>query len=711
MYALFLDAKGGIVSDQMMEMFRQTYLEESFEGLSAMESNLLTLPEGEPDIEVVNTIFRAAHSMKGGAGTFGFTELINLTHILETMLDEMRSGKRPVTSQNREVLLRSVDVLRTILDAYQSSAALDMESLQDMEEMLKKELANNSPSVAIVSDDSVAGEVVVASEAVVDGACSHFVITLQPVNSYFARGVDLIRLIRELTGFEDVVVQVETQTSFPAEFDPELCYLSFIVDVKGEVERAQIEDVFEWLDEDCPFSIDEIAVAKPAPAVAVSAPESVAKPAEVAAAPEPVAVAAPVAPKPAASSAAGSAAPAQQSQQSSAVESSIRVSISKIDQMVDLVGEMVIAQSMLHQFGALADAAEMSWADKLKEGLMAIERHTRTMQESVMSIRMMPISFAFNRMPRIVHDISGKLNKEVELVLTGEQTEVDKTVLEKLTDPLVHIIRNAADHGLETPEKRLASGKGRKGTIQLSAFHSGGNIVIKIADDGAGINLEKVKAKAFEAGILMPGQIISDKEAVDLIFHAGFSTADQITDISGRGVGMDVVRRNIRELGGVIEVETMAGKGSVFTIRLPLTLAILDGQLSTIGDEVYIFPLAAIVETIQPLEENIKYVTGQELFRLRDRYLPILRLNRFFGRPVGQSELSKGLLVVVEHGNKQFGVFVDALETQQQVVIKSMDQNYRKVQGVAGATILGDGRVSMILEISELAQAVGDGHE
>lgn len=709
MYALFLDAKGGIVSDQMMEMFRQTYLEESFEGLSAMESNLLTLPEGEPDVEVVNTIFRAAHSMKGGAGTFGFTELINLTHILETMLDEMRSGKRPVTSQNREVLLRSVDVLRTILDAYQSSATLDMESLQDMEEMLKKELANNSPSVATESVNHVAGDAASVAEPVTEGTASHFVITLQPVGSYFARGVDLIRLIRELTGFEDVVVQVETQTNFPAEFDPEQCYLSFIVDVKGDVQRAQIEDVFEWLDEDCPFSIDEIAVAKPAPVAVANEPiASAAKPAEEVATPAPVAVSTPSAPKPA-----GSApAPAQQSQQSSsAVESSIRVSISKIDQMVDLVGEMVIAQSMLHQFGALADSAEMPWADKLKEGLMAIERHTRTMQESVMSIRMMPISFAFNRMPRIVHDISGKLNKEVELVLTGEQTEVDKTVLEKLTDPLVHIIRNAADHGLETPEKRLATGKGRKGTIQLSAFHSGGNIVIKIADDGAGINLEKVKAKAYEAGILMPGQIISDKEAVDLIFHAGFSTADQITDISGRGVGMDVVRRNIRELGGVIEVETMAGKGSVFTIRLPLTLAILDGQLSTIGDEVYIFPLAAIVETIQPLQENIKYVTGQELFRLRDRYLPILRLNRFFGRPVGQSELSQGLLVVVEHGNKQFGVFVDALETQQQVVIKSMEQNYRKVQGVAGATILGDGRVSMILEISELAQAVGDGHE
>lgn len=683
----------------MMEMFRQTYLEESFEGLSAMESNLLTLPEGEPDVEVVNTIFRAAHSMKGGAGTFGFTELISLTHILETMLDEMRSGKRAVTSQNREVLLRSVDVLRTLLEAYQNSAPLNMDLLKDMEEVLKHELGSGGAVV----DHHHAEEVVSAAPAKSVGASGgHFIVRLQPVPSYFTRGVDLIRLIRELANFEDVHVAVETEAIFPAEFHPEQCYLSFTVDVKGSVKQAQIEDVFEWLDEDCPFTVEDVA--SHAPEEVVSAPV-------VAAVKAPVATpsATPAAPTAAAPTAATPAPAAQQ--QASQVESSIRVSISKIDQMVDLVGEMVIAQSMLHQFGVLADAAEMVWADKLKEGLMAIERHTRTMQESVMSIRMMPISFAFNRMPRIVHDICAKLNKEVELVMTGEQTEVDKTVLEKLTDPLVHIIRNAVDHGLEIPEKRIASGKGRKGIIQLSAFHSGGNIVIKIADDGAGINLERVKSKALEVGILMPGQAISDKEAVDLIFHAGFSTADQITDISGRGVGMDVVRRNIRELGGVIEVETISGKGSVFAIRLPLTLAILDGQLSTIGDEVYIFPLAAIVETIQPLEENIKYVTGQELFRLRDRYLPILRLNRFFGRPVGQSELAKGLLVVVEHGNKQFGVFVDALETQQQVVIKSMEQNYRKVQGVAGATILGDGRVSMILEISELAQAVGDAHE
>jgi two-component system chemotaxis sensor kinase CheA len=329
------------------------------------------------------------------------------------------------------------------------------------------------------------------------------------------------------------------------------------------------------------------------------------------------------------------------------------------------------------------------------------------MQETVMSIRMIPISFAFNRMPRIVHDVSAKLNKEIELILEGETTEVDKTVMEKLTDPLVHIIRNSVDHGIEKPDVREANGKPRKGTVHLSAFHSGGNIVIQIKDDGAGIRLDKVKQKAIEAGILTENQVITEKENIDLIFHAGFSTADVVTDISGRGVGMDVVRRNIRELGGTIEVQTEQGKGSVFTIRLPLTLAILDGQLAKIGDETYIFPLAAIIESVLPSPDNIKSVKGKHLYRLRDTYLPIIRLNAFFNRKgIGKSELIQGLLVIVENGDKRFGVFVDTLESQQQVVIKSLDTNYRKVNGISGATIMGDGRVAMILDLAELANVI-----
>lgn len=290
--------------------------------------------------------------------------------------------------------------------------------------------------------------------------------------------------------------------------------------------------------------------------------------------------------------------------------------------------------------------------------------------------------------------------------MEGENTEVDKTVLEKLTDPLVHIIRNSVDHGIEKPDVREAKGKARKGTVRLSAFHAGGNIVIQIKDDGAGIRLDKVRQKAIDAGILTEHQVITEKENIDLIFHAGFSTADEVTDISGRGVGMDVVRRNIRELGGTIEVQTEQNLGSIFTIRLPLTLAILDGQLAKVGDETYIFPLASIVESVLPAEDNIKSVKGTYLYRLRDVYIPIVRLNTFFNRPVGKTELTQGLLVVVENGDKRFGVFVDSLESQQQVVIKSLDTNYRKVNGISGATIMGDGRVAMILDLTELSHEV-----
>lgn len=680
--------------DELMQVFRQTYLEESFEGLAAMESNLLTLPEGVPDTEVVNTIFRAAHSMKGGAGTFGFSELIHLTHILETLLDEMRSGKRNVTAENREALLQSVDVLRIILDAYQDNQPIDMSPVKNMEQRLEA-ILNNGASVAN-TQQTIENKTPGSSELI------GYQIHLSPSDDYFSSGIDLLKLLHELSRIEGAE---RTHITFKLnEGDPlqvEHCLISFNVVVDGEVELADINEVFEWLDEDsCHISISpryaEVSVdtsnyissESHTPEQQLQTESSVAQPSS---------------PTPLSPSTTAARAPAATAEKQ---ESSIRVSISKIDQMVDMVGELVIAQSMLSRFGLLADQLNAPWADELKEGLVDIERHTRAMQESVMSIRMMPISFAFNRMPRIVHDVSAKLEKDIELVMEGENTEVDKTVLEKLTDPLVHIIRNSVDHGIEKPDVREAKGKPRKGTVRLSAFHAGGNIVIQIKDDGAGIRLDKVRQKAVDAGIVGEHQILSEKENIDLIFHAGFSTADQVTDISGRGVGMDVVRRNIRELGGTIEVQTEQNNGSIFTIRLPLTLAILDGQLAKVGDETYIFPLASIVESVLPAEDNIKSVKGTYLYRLRDVYIPIVRLNSFFNRPVGKTELTQGLLVVVENGDKRFGVFVDSLESQQQVVIKSLDTNYRKVNGISGATIMGDGRVAMILDLTELSHEV-----
>jgi two-component system chemotaxis sensor kinase CheA len=684
--------------DELMQVFRQTYLEESFEGLAAMESNLLTLPEGTPDTEVVNTIFRAAHSMKGGAGTFGFSELIHLTHILETLLDEMRSGKRNVTSENREALLQSVDVLRIILDDYQENQPIDMAPVKAMEQRLEAILNNGAQSLATTSNTN--------STAADQPELTGYQIHLSPSDDYFTSGIDLLKLLHELSRIEGAErTHIKARLNEGNSLQVEHCLISFNVVIDGEVELADINEVFEWLDEDsCHISISPIYRNGNSPAeVTIEASTASSSVAVATEAPIAVIQAAVAATVPAATN---NGAPRAAVATGEKQESSIRVSISKIDQMVDMVGELVIAQSMLSRFGLLADQLNAPWADELKEGLVDIERHTRAMQESVMSIRMMPISFAFNRMPRIVHDVSAKLEKDIELVMEGENTEVDKTVLEKLTDPLVHIIRNSVDHGIEKPDVREAKGKARKGTVRLSAFHAGGNIVIQIKDDGAGIRLDKVRQKAIDAGILTEHQVITEKENIDLIFHAGFSTADEVTDISGRGVGMDVVRRNIRELGGTIEVQTEQNLGSIFTIRLPLTLAILDGQLAKVGDETYIFPLASIVESVLPAEDNIKSVKGTYLYRLRDVYIPIVRLNTFFNRPVGKTELTQGLLVVVENGDKRFGVFVDSLESQQQVVIKSLDTNYRKVNGISGATIMGDGRVAMILDLTELSHEV-----
>lgn len=685
--------------DELMQVFRQTYLEESFEGLAAMESNLLTLPEGTPDTEVVNTIFRAAHSMKGGAGTFGFSELIHLTHILETLLDEMRSGKRNVTSENREALLQSVDVLRIILDAYQDNQPIDMAPVKAMEQRLEAILNNGAQSLATTSNTNNT----VTDQPELTG----YQIHLSPSDDYFTSGIDLLKLLHELSrieGAERTHIKARLNEGNPLQV--EHCLISFNVVIDGEVELADINEVFEWLDEDsCHISISPI-YRNGDSSTEVTVEASTATSDVVVATEAPTALTQQTAVTATAPAATNNGAPRAAVATGEKQESSIRVSISKIDQMVDMVGELVIAQSMLSRFGLLADQLNAPWADELKEGLVDIERHTRAMQESVMSIRMMPISFAFNRMPRIVHDVSAKLEKDIELVMEGENTEVDKTVLEKLTDPLVHIIRNSVDHGIEKPDVREAKGKARKGTVRLSAFHAGGNIVIQIKDDGAGIRLDKVRQKAIDAGILTEHQVITEKENIDLIFHAGFSTADEVTDISGRGVGMDVVRRNIRELGGTIEVQTEQNLGSIFTIRLPLTLAILDGQLAKVGDETYIFPLASIVESVLPAEDNIKSVKGTYLYRLRDVYIPIVRLNTFFNRPVGKTELTQGLLVVVENGDKRFGVFVDSLESQQQVVIKSLDTNYRKVNGISGATIMGDGRVAMILDLTELSHEV-----
>lgn len=678
----------------MMETFRQTYLEESFEGLDIMESGLLNLPPGTPDSEKINEIFRAAHSIKGGSGTFGFTEIAGFTHVLETLLDEMRDGSREVTQDSVDAMLAAVDVLRDMLEKLQNHEDIDEDRANEVQQWMESILGGES--VVAVSEEPVATET---------AAGGVWKITMIPEPELLQTGNEPIRIFRELEAMGDLRVSVNSEKLPDIHaFNPEHVYLTWDMELEGEdVNEEAIREVFEWIDGDGA----EIHIEAPKASVAESVAEISVEESVVAA---PVAQAEPTSAPVAKSSIADKNKTANKAaDKSPKAEGSIRVDLSKIDQLVNLVGELVITQSMLSQFGEQAEEAvsgvessNTDWVDKLKEGLTHLERHTRELQESVMNIRMLPVSFAFNRMPRIVHDVSQKLNKKIDLVMEGEGTELDKTMLEQLTDPLVHIVRNSIDHGIESPEKRLAEGKPETGTVKMAAFHQGGNIMIQITDDGAGINHERIAQKAIEKGLIEEDHHLSREEIIDLIFHPGFSMAEQISDISGRGVGMDVVRRNIKSLGGSVDVKTEMGVGSVFTIRLPLTLAILDGQLCSVGSQTYVIPLVSIIESIQVDKSLVKGIAGEtELYKLRDSYIPVIRLHKKLGVHDAQEDLEKGLLVVVEEGGQRAGIFVDDLLGQQQVVIKSLESNFMKIDSIAGATILGDGTVSLILDVNE----------
>lgn len=698
----------------MMETFRQTYLEESFEGLDIMENGLLNLPPGVPDNEKINEIFRAAHSIKGGSGTFGFSEIAGFTHVLETLLDEMRDGSREVTQESVDAMLAAVDVLRDMLTKLQDREPIDEERASEVQGWLES-ILNDGVETHLDSFETVEVAEVSDTSGVTNGV---WTIQIIPEKELLQTGNEPLRILRELEGLGEIEVEPSLDKIPSAtEFNPEHLYISWTIRLKGDsIKEDDVKEVFEWIDGDGA----EVIITPPAKQ---EAPKEVAQVAveQQATAPEVVAVkvaepvkAAPSAPaaKPAAAKASAAKAPEKAPKQ----EGSIRVDLSKIDQLVNLVGELVITQSMLSQFGEQAEQAadsqskSMEWVDKLKEGLTHLERHTRELQESVMNIRMLPVSFAFNRMPRIVHDVSQKLGKKIDLVMEGEGTELDKTMLEQLTDPLVHIVRNSIDHGVEMPDVRAGRGKPETGTVKLAAFHQGGNILIQITDDGAGIDYKRIEQKAIEKGVIEEDHNLSEQDIIDLIFHPGFSTAEVVSDISGRGVGMDVVKRNIRSLGGSVDVKTTIGEGSVFTIRLPLTLAILDGQLCSVGSQTYVFPLVSIIESIQVDKSLVKGIAGEtELYKLRDSYIPVIRLHKKMGVDDAQTDLEKGLLVVVEDAGHRAGIFVDDLLGQQQVVIKSLESNFMKIDGVAGATILGDGTVSLILDITETVSSNKNG--
>ena len=630
------------MSDEMdLSEFQDVFFEECFEGLDIMENGLLDLTEENSDVEEINTIFRAAHSIKGGGGTFGFPEISEFTHVIETLLDQMRSGERKSTQGVVDLLLESVDCLRAMISSTQAGEDIDEARNTAMQERLTQALEspldNKLEEVDQDNESDQAQEVL--SEEEIESIAEEDVYADKDKSGGATTGGENTNSKSSLTFSEWDSEGSEPQKTQDAKKE-----------VKTEKEQKESADV------------------------------------------------APLATSPAKTK----AAPQTKSNTKKATQEggSIRVNIDKVDSLINLVGELVITQSMLSRFGSDFD---LSMIEELREGLNQLARNTRELQENAMQIRMLPVSFAFSRFPRLVRDLSNSLGKKVELELRGAETEMDKTVLEKIGDPLLHLVRNSLDHGVETPEERKALGKSETAKVILSAYQEGGNIVLQIIDDGAGLNREVILRKAIEKGLVSENDELTDEQIDNLIFMPGFSTVDQVSEVSGRGVGMDVVRRNIKDLGGVVEVSSEPSVGSTFTIRLPLTLAILDGQLVRVGEEIYIISLLSIVESLQIRNELVNDVVGKvEMFRLRDEYIPIIRLHEVYGIETDTNKLEDGLLVVVEVDRRRVGIFVDELLGQQQVVIKSLETNFQPVEGLAGATILGDGKVALILDVPGL---------
>lgn len=693
-----------------MSQFHQVFFEECFEGLDAMESGLLNLDTGDIDTEVINTIFRGAHSIKGGSSTFGFNDVADFTHIMETLLDEMRDGQRRVTQPAIDVLLGSVDCLRTMLASIQGGenidqvtigkykAALEIELKGTTEDMVNPDL---SVSAQKIPDYTNLPSAVLAEE--IELPEQGWKIAFCPYLDLLKTGNDPVRIFRELAELGEYTVSVNTR-DVPGfyELDPEECNLSWTIKVVGDISLLEINEVFSWVEGDCELDIQPLTSHLPKAASEVK--KTLAEPASSERNYAKSAVEEVKATIGGSESVKLEGAQSEHDQVKSSTKSSnsIRVDTAKIDALIDMVGEVVITQSML---GLISENFSMDQLDQLRRGLSQLERHTRDMQQSVMNIRMLPISFVFSRFPRLVHDISAKLGKKIELKLVGENTEVDKAVVELINDPLVHLIRNSLDHGIEMPAERIAAGKAETGVIELKAYHRGGHIVIEIIDDGRGLDRNKLIAKAVEKGLVGENSILSDKQAFELIFMPGFSTAENITDISGRGVGMDVVRKNIQALGGNIEIISELGKGTTISIHLPLTLAIIDGQSVAVGDETYIVPLVSIIESINITEKMLNRIAGKgEAFRLRNQYIPIIRMHEIFNVQQKKPKSSDGVIVVVERQGVLCGLFVDELLGPQQVVVKSLEANYRRVEGISGATILGDGSVALILDVPGLVR-------
>ncbi len=701
-----------------LEAIKVTFFQECEELLGELETGLLALQAGEGDEETVNAVFRAVHSVKGGAGAFGLETLVRFAHTFETTLDKVRSGSLKADEAVLKVMLRATDILSDLVQAAKTDSTVDPSRTAEVSEDLEAFWGGSDGHGAAPAGGAAESEgdewgftpVAFAPMPVIAPASPPvWTIFFKPSTATYAKGNDAVLLIRELERLGSCEVLVDTST-LPA-FDAmgvEEAYLAWTIRLTTEEGEAAIRDVFDFVSSDCELKI-EAESAAPAPLALPGLPlpslppimdlpvlaPSLPQPALAAAVPEQrdvPPVEGPADPNPRDKStkkeAATSAAP------------TIRVDLERVDRLIDLVGELVINQAMLAQ---RVGEMDLTRASNVALALESLEQLTREIQDSVMAIRAQPVKSVFQRMPRLVRETASMTGKQVRLITEGEGTEVDKTVIERLSDPITHMLRNAIDHGLETPEERVAAGKPAEGTVRLAALHRSGRIVIEVGDDGKGINRQRVRELAVERGVISADQTLTDDEVDNLIFAPGFSTAKAVSDLSGRGVGLDVVKRSIQSLGGRISIASKAGQGSTFTMSLPLTLAVLDGMVVSVGQQTLIAPLAAIVETLKPKKSDIRRLGTGMLLAVRDAIVPLIDVGVALGWRSEPIDPTTGVVLLVEcEVGGCAALLVDAIQGQRQVVIKSLEQNFQRVESIAAATILGDGRVALILDIDTI---------
>ena len=697
-----------------ISQFYQVFFDEAEELLAEMERLLLAVDVAAPDAEDLNAIFRTAHSVKGGASTFGITDMSEVTHVLESLLDRIRKGEMALTSQHVDAFLAAKDTLKMQLDGHRNGAAVDQDTVANVRMMLHDLSEGLVPAASIIAPSFLHAE----TKAHTGEGAHRYKIELPSVAQRDVNAlVDELGLmgrvsVTPIEGGRSALV-ITTHESL----DDVVAICSFVLDPNDlkifeappltleqraieAAERARIEEeqgygFFDPADEVPAVSdeqsddergygffqpIEQIRAlagidapgAKPAVAVAVVDHEADKKAAK------------------------------KEAESKAGESSSIRVSVEKVDQLINLIGELVITQAMIEQRSGGLDPM---MHERLLSSVSQLTRNTRELQEAVMSIRMMPMDFVFSRFPRMVRDLAGKLGKKVDFITHGAATELDKGLIERIVDPLTHLVRNSIDHGIEMPEARAAAGKSEAGRLFLSAGHQGGNIVIEVADDGAGLNRERILAKAAQNGLAV-SDTMSDSEVWQLIFAPGFSTAEIVTDVSGRGVGMDVVKRNITAMGGSVDIRSARGFGTTISISLPLTLAILDGMTIRCGEEIYILPLGYVVESLQPRREDIREIAGRgQVLKVRGEYLPLIALHAVFDIEPKSGDPADGIVVILESEGKRAALLIDDLVGQQHVVVKNLEANYRKVSGISGATILGDGGVSLILDVAALVRS------